>query len=59
MEFDKLNEKLQDQIREILWLRADGNTKEVTFGLVEEWIADGDCDWTPEQWIEEAKRASL
>lgn len=59
MEFDKLDEKTQDRIREILWRRADGNTGEIAFGLVEEWIADGNCDWSPQDWIEEAKYASL
>jgi hypothetical protein len=57
-EYSNLPEGVQNKILDILWGQVTG-TKETCMGEVDEWIADGDCDWTPEEWIEEAKNAGL
>jgi len=58
-EFDELPEQVQDQILDILWGQAN-YPKEVAFGVVNDWISDtGNPDWTADEWLEEAKRASL
>ena len=59
MEYDNLPDDVQEKIQEILWAKCN-STKEVSMGMVEDWIADyGNCDWGVDRWIEEAKGASL
>lgn len=58
MEFDKLNKDVQNQILDILHTEAS-YPKEVAVGVVEDWFAEADDEWTAEEWIKEAKEASL